>query len=77
MLSDGAGRSRGLGVSGIGIDAKTLRGRKRSSGDGSLKMPSKRRSMRGGALGEVDEEQPGGELEDSLGELETRAAPRE
>ena len=33
--------------------------------------------MRGGALGEVDEEQPGGELEDSSGELETGARSTE
>ena len=33
--------------------------------------------MRGGALGEVDEEQFGGELDDSSVELQTGAGPRE
>ena len=40
-------------------------------------MPSKRRSIRGGTLGEVDEEQFGGELDVSSVELQTGAGPRE
>ena len=65
MLGDGEREPRGVDDSGTSIGAKTLRGRKRSSGDASPNMPSKSRSMRGGPVGEVDKERLRGELDGS------------